>query len=466
MITRMSSSAIQDAALSGKIKIAVVGLGQVGLPVALYFARAGCSVIGVDIDEKRVRAMKKGVCPINTPAVVEMFGKLYNSGKMTFMSDPARAAQESQVQIFCLPTPLREDAKLPDLSAITTAATVVGRAMKKGGLVILESSVYPGVTNNVLKPALEKASKMKAGRDFGLAYCFERIDPGNPSHRVDNTPKVVGGVTPESAKAAAAIYGLIVKAQIYQVSSCETAELVKLTENIFRDINIAYVNDIAIFCSKLGVDVLEVIEAASTKWSFMPHIPSAGVGGTCIPVNPYYLMECAKNLGVTLPTVKQARKTNEAMPRYMARLVKDALKENGVPFRKARICVMGTAYKADIDDRRGSPGEDVAFVLQGMGAGVVCYDPVAVSATKGLTFEKSLNKAVRNADCLVITMDHTAFKTLDLKAIAKLAHKPLAVVDGKHVLIPKDVVKLGITYRGLGRSAGSDKNIWNLKLRG
>jgi len=466
MIVRMSANAIQAAALSGKMKIAVIGLGQVGLPAALYFARAGCSIIGVDIDEKRVKAMKKGMCPISTPAVVDMFGKLYNSGKLEFMSDPSRAAEESHVQILCLPTPLRSDVKLPDLSAIKTAATMVGRTMRKGGLVILESSVYPGVTNGVLKPALEKASGMKAGTDFGLAYCFERIDPGNVSHRVDNTPKVVGGVTADSAKAAAAVYGLIVKAQIYKVSSCETAELVKLTENIFRDINIAFINDIAMLCSKLGVDVLEVLEAASTKWSFTPHIPSAGVGGTCIPVNPYYLMERAGQLGITLGTVKQARKTNEAMPKYMAGLVKDALRENGVSIKKAKICILGTAYKADIDDRRGSPGEDVAFVLQNMGAQVICHDPVADSASPGLTFEKSLNKAVKDADCLVITMDHTAFKALDLKTILKLTHKPLAVVDGKHVLIPKDVVKLGITYRGLGRSANSDKSIWNLKLRG
>ncbi len=466
MITRMSAAEIKDAALAGKIRIAVVGLGQVGLPAALYFARAGCSVIGVDVDEHRVKEMKKGVCPINTPAVVEMFGQLYNSGKMEFMSDTAQAVKESQVQIFCLPTPLRSDTKMPDIDAITTAANAVGKAMQKCGLIILESSVYPGVTTTVLKPALEKASGMKAGVDFGLAYCFERIDPGNASHRIDNTPKVVGGVTPESAKAAAAIYSLIVKAQIVEVSSCETAELVKLTENIFRDINIAFINDIAILCSKLGVDVLEVLEAASTKWSFTPHIPGAGVGGTCIPVNPYYLMKCARDVGVILGTVEQARKTNEAMPHYMAHLVEEALGEIGTSINKAKICVMGTAYKPDIDDRRGSPGEDVAFVLQKLGAQVVCYDPVVSSAASGLTFERSLDKAVKDADCLVITTDHTAFKSLDLKAIAKLAHKPFAVVDGKHVLVPRDVKALGITYRGLGRSANSEKNIWNLKLRG
>jgi nucleotide sugar dehydrogenase len=305
---------------------------------------------------------------------------------------------------------------------------------------------------------------LKAGQDFGIAYCFERVDPGNSVHTVSNTPKVIGAIDERSGEIASAIYSIIVKAPIMRVSNCETAELVKLVENIYRDINIAYINEIALLCDKIGVDVLEVIEAASSKWSFNPHIPSAGVGGACIPINPYYLLKCASEQGLDLKMVRNAREVNESMPHEMVMLVKEALGKIHKPCDKAKVCILGIAYKPDLNERRGAAGEYIARELQQLCTKVVCHDPVVTSIDSDLTLEVSFEKAIKDSDCIVIATEHTAFKKLDLSTIAKLAHNPVAIVDGKHVLIPRKVMAAGINYFGLGRREDSGINIWNMKL--
>ena len=210
---------------------------------------------------------------------------------------------------------------------------------------------------------------------------------------------------------------------------------------------------------------MEVLEAASTKWSFSPHIPGAGVGGMCIPINPYYLLQCAREADTDLPLVQQARKINENMPHHMVELVRKALCQTNIPIEQAKICVLGLAYKADVDDYRDAPGEKIAKELKQMGAEVICYDPLVTPEGQGIKLEDSLEKAVRGVDCIVIATDHSAFKSLDLKAIAKLANHPLAIVDGRHVLKPKEIEDSGITYIGIGRTKNSSLNIWDFRRK-
>ena len=465
MDLRMTAEQIQSQAKAGKIKVTVVGLGQIGLPLALHFARAGISVIAADTDEKKVNSIKQGICPLNTGLLVRLFDQvIHSNNSLQVTSETVEAVKSSDIHIICVPTPLGSD-KTPDLDALTAACMAVGGGLKKGDLVILESTVYPGVTAKIAKPALEKLSGLKAGDDFGLAYCFERIDPGNTVHRLDNTEKIVSAIDERSAEATVAIYGMVIKVPIIRVSSFETAEMVKLMENTYRDVNIAFANELALLCQKLNIDILEVLSAASTKWNFVPHIPGAGVGGPCIPVNPYYLLECAREAGLDLKLVRQAREVNESMPSHMVGLVKEALAKVGKSVGGARVCILGTAYKADIDDTRGAPAEEITDQLKRSGAMVVCYDPWVAAVSRGMNCASSLEEAVKDSDCILITTDHSAFKSLDLQNITRLAHTPFAIVDGRHVLVPGEVKALGITYIGLGRNQGSELNIWNSGLK-
>lgn len=461
MTLYLSGDNITSDAIKEKIKLTVVGLGQVGLPLALNFSKAGISITGADISESKIRSIENGICPLNIDVISESFNQ---AGTLRVTTDIVKAISEGNVHIMCLPTPL-DDNKNPDLSAITVASETVGKGLKRGDMVILESSVYPGVTNTIVRPILENISGLKAGYDFGLACCSERIDPGNTEHRVDNTPKIVGAVDEKSVQIVSAVYGTIVKAKIYKMTNCETAELVKLVENIYRDVNIAYINEIALLCQRINVDVLEVLEAASSKWSFSPYIPGAGVGGMCIPINPYYLMKCAEDAGLTLKMVRQAREINEYMPCYMIELTLMALRAINKSVTEAKICILGIAYKPDVTDSRGSPAEEIANELQKMGAKVVSHDPLSSEGFNNIHFEKSYDKTIEGADVIVITMDHTSFKRIDLNKTMSLAHKPLAIVDGKHVIVPEEAKELGIVYFGVGRRNDSERNIWNVGFK-
>jgi len=464
MVMYISPSEIKRQIKARKLTIAVIGLGQVGLPTALHFATTGASVIGMDIDGQKVEAMHQGYCPLDTSTVVDTFSKINGNGHFRVTREIVEAIRDSDIHILCLPTPLTERNK-PNISAIVNVCKQVGSSLKKGNLVILESTVYPGVTSKIVKPILEESSGLKAGEDFGLSYCFERIDPGNSVHRVDNTPKVVSGINEKSADAAIGVYSVIIDAPLVKVRNCETAEMVKLVENVFRDINIAYVNQISLLCERLNIDILAVLETASGKWSFLPHIPGAGVGGACIPVNPYYLMKCAEEVGLDLTIVREARQINDSMPYHMVTLVKEAFEKIGRPIKDSKICIFGLSYKADIGDTNIAPAVTIATELERLAAKIVVYDPLVTRAPQNIDLISSLGEATRDSDCLVFTSDHSCFKSLDLETIAKLTHTPFAIVDGRHVFAPREVSALGITYIGLGRNQDSTLNIWNAKLK-
>jgi UDP-N-acetyl-D-glucosamine dehydrogenase len=409
-------------------RVAVVGIGYVGLPLATVFADAGFHVIGIDPVEAKVAMVQKGESYIlDVPS--ERLKKLVDSGTLEATTDYAVLADVQAVSI-CVPTPLRKTGD-PDLSFIISAAESVAPYLHPGMVVVLESSTYPGTTRELVLSRLEEASHLKVGKDFFLAFSPERVDPGRKDWTTYNTPKVVGGITPACCRVAATWYAQALK-QVVPVSSAEVAEMAKLLENTFRMINLGMVNELAIMCDRLGVDVWEVIDAAATKpFGFMKFTPGPGIGGHCIPIDPLYLSWKLKSLNYTARFIELASEINTGMPRFAVSRVQDALNDRGKPLKGSRVLVLGVAYKPDIDDMRESPALDVIRLMQDKGADVVYHDPfIPHFDHEGWQMDSvtDLMAEVKAADCVVIVTNH---KVYDYPAILEAAR---VVVDTRNAL--------------------------------
>ena len=484
--------------------VAVIGLGYVGLPLAVAFAKAGFPVIGIDVDEKKVAAVNRGesyIRDVSSADLAVLVGgaDLPSSavGRRSLASDhrPSTTDHRSSVSdhrpssivyghlsattdytvlehadvaIICVPTPLSKT-RDPDVRYILAAADAVAEHIHPGMLVVLESTTYPGTTEELLLPRLEAGYARRygegdhrpttidqrstvvgrrssvvdtrssvvdgrssfVGTDFFLAYSPERIDPGNTKYTVENTPKVVGGVTPDCLEVASALYGSVVS-KVVPVSSPAAAEMTKLLENTFRAVNIALVNEVAIMCDKLGLDVWEVIDAAATKpYGFMKFTPGPGVGGHCIPLDPHYLSWKLKTLNYNARFIQLAGEINSEMPRYWVEKVVDALNEQGKPVKGSRVLVLGVAYKKDIDDVRESPALDIIELLRQKGADVRYHDPYVPEFSYNGTYfvsEPDVEAALAAADCVVVATDHSIY---DWEAIRGQA---ACIVDTRNVL--------------------------------
>ena len=389
--------------------IAVVGLGYVGLPLAVAFAEAGFAVIGLDVDAAKVAQLNRGSSYI--PDVpTERVAPLVAAGRLRATTDYADLRAADAISI-CVPTPLRKT-KDPDMSYIIESVDAVAAISHSGLLVVLESTTYPGTTEEIIVPRLVN-NGYRVGEDVFVAFSPERIDPGNAHFGVRNTPKVVGGVTPACTEVATALYATAVD-QVVPVSSPMVAEMVKLLENTFRAVNIGLVNEMALMCDKLGVDVWEVINAASTKpYGFMPFYPGPGLGGHCIPVDPHYLSWKLKALNYTARFIELASEINTSMPLYVLDKVIDALNDEGKAVRGSRIVVLGVAFKRNIDDVRESPAIDVITLLQERGAEVAYFDPyvprLRLHNNAALAAAPYSAALLREADCVVIITDHDRF---------------------------------------------------------
>jgi UDP-N-acetyl-D-glucosamine dehydrogenase len=354
------------------MKIAIVGLGYVGLPLSLQFARSGASVLGLDVDRAKVDAIAQGRSYIKHIDSAAIAG-LVKSGHFSASTD-FRQVRKMDAVIICVPTPLNKNRE-PDISFILNTGRSLAPHLKKGILVVLESTTYPGTTDEDLRAVLESGSGLKAGTDFHLAFSPEREDPGNPDSKVALIPKVIGGYTPACLERAKAVYGLAIKTLV-PVSSCRAAEAAKLTENIFRSVNIALVNELKMVYTAMGIDIWEVIHAAKTKpFGFMPFYPGPGLGGHCIPIDPFYLTWKAREYGENTRFIELAGEINTAMPLYVVHQVAAALNARKRSLNGSKILVLGLAYKADVDDDRESPSYVLMTLLQERGAKVSYYDP-------------------------------------------------------------------------------------------
>jgi UDP-N-acetyl-D-glucosamine dehydrogenase len=396
-------------------RIAILGLGYVGLPLAVVFGEAGFKVTGIDPDNRKVDSVNKGVSYI--PDVkTEKLAELVSAGKLKATTDFS-VLKEIDAASICVPTPLRQTGD-PDMSFIMSATEELAKYMHKGMVVVLESSTYPGTTREVLLPMLGESNGLKVGEDWFLAFSPERVDPGRKDFTTLNTPKVVGGITETCGEVTAAWYGEAIQ-HIHLVSTAEAAELAKLLENTFRMVNIGLVNELAIMCDRMGVDVWEVIDAAATKpFGFMKFTPGPGLGGHCIPIDPMYLSWKMKAYQYTAHFIELASDINTNMPRFVVARILDSMNERGMTLKGSHCLVLGAAYKPDIDDLRESPALDVIGLLQKKGAEVEYHDPYIPKLKTHDDIEMQsvpdLMKAVTEADCVVIVTNH---KCYDYKAI-------------------------------------------------
>jgi len=428
-----------------EVRTGVIGLGYVGLPLAVEFARAGYNVVGLDIDQRKVDAINGGTSYIPDVAPRDI-AELSASGHLRATSE-FRTIRELDTINICVPTPLRKT-KDPDVSYMVAAVEEVAKELHPGMLIILESTTYPGTTEELVRPILE-ATGLKAGRDFFLAFSPERVDPGNPHFNTANVPKVVGGTTPTCAALSEALYANAIE-RVVKVGSTQAAEMVKLLENTFRAVNIGLVNEIAMMSDTLGIDVWEVVDAAATKpFGFMPFYPGPGLGGHCIPIDPFYLSWKAKQNGFEARFIELAGQINGHMPEYVVSRVAEALNGNRKAVNGSRVLVLGVAYKRDIDDVRESPALDVMKLLHDKGAAVSYSDPhvpfLAAATWQGPHALQSVAidpAALDEFDAVVITTDH---KALDYEL---LANHGVTVVDTRDALrraaVEKpDAIRLG-----------------------
>ena len=422
------AQALQDR-LGATPTIGVVGLGYVGLPLAAAFARSGATVVGVDLDPRRVAAVN-GASSFIEDVTGETLRPLVASGRLT-ASDDVLTLKEADAIIICVPTPLGKS-KEPDVSFITGAADALAGVLHPGQLVVLESTTYPGTTQEVLRPRFE-ACGLTVGKDLFLAFSPERIDPGNTTHTLDRIPKVVGGVTPACRDLAVTLYSRII-GRVVPVSSAETAEMVKLFENTFRSVNIALVNELAIMCRHLGLSVWEVIGAAATKpFGFMPFYPGPGLGGHCLPSDPYYLSWRMRLSGYEPRFITFADEINRRMPHYVVDLVADALNDRGRALKGARVLLLGVAYKANVGDVRDSPALEILDLLRAKGATVAYHDPFVPAVTVGGAKLESIDWGQADLAGLDVVVITTAHDTYDWAAIVRDA--PL-VIDTRNATGP------------------------------
>lgn len=400
-------------------KAAVIGLGYVGLPLAVEVAKAGIPAVGVDNNEEKVALVNKGISYIGDIKTSEL-KPLVKSGKLSATTN-FDALKDADAISICVPTPLRKT-RDPDISYIVAAMEQISKRLRKGQLIILESTTYPGTTDEVLLPEFEKTG-LKVGKDFFLAFSPERVDPGNPRYNTKNTPKVIGGVTPACLKKSMEYYSAVFE-KVIPVSSTKSAEMVKLLENTFRSINIGMVNEMALMCNKLGIDVWEIIEAAATKpFGFMPFFPGPGLGGHCIPIDPLYLSWKLRALKYNAKFIELASEINASMPVYVVQKIMEALNGEKKSVKGSKIFILGAAYKRDISDVRESPALDVIMLLKEKGAVVSYNDPFIPEVDEGEFKLQSVplnEKTLKESDCVVIITNHSSYNYKMICKNAKL----------------------------------------------
>ena len=431
-------------------QVCVIGLGYVGLPLATEFAEAGYHVIGVDLDSAKIESVRAGVSYIpDVPS--SRIAPLVQVGKLTATTDYQSIDPSPDAVFICVPTPYTT-LKVPDLSYITEAANSIAAALRPGQLVVLESTTYPGTTEELVLPILEGAGDLLHERDFFLAFSPERIDPGHSHYDMGTVPKVVGGAGPEGMRLAALLFESVAPGKVHAVSSARAAEMAKLLENTFRSVNIALVNELAMLAERMGLDIWEVIDAASTKpFGFMPFYPGPGVGGHCIPVDPFYLSWKAREFDFYTRFVELAAETNDNMPFHTVDLIARALDNHCLSTKGARILVLGAAFKRDVDDARNSPSRRVVELLRTRGADVRYHDPhVPAFRVSGTVFGKNgftdlrsvplSDEELSESDAVVVLVAHSA---IDFEQVARKAKILVDATGATRLTSRTDIWRLG-----------------------
>lgn len=427
--------------------VGVIGLGYVGLPLAVLTQKKGYQVLGFDSDKNKVDLINNQKSPFYD---VDLVNDLVNSNITA--TDQFGKLKDCQIVIVCVPTPV-DNCYMPDLGPVKNACKNIANNIVKGQLIIIESTINPGVCEEIVIPLIEKESGLKCGLDFDIAHCPERINPGDTKWNVGNIARVVGGYDDVSLSRAVNFYESIIDAKIKPMDSIKEAEAVKVVENSFRDVNIAFVNELAMSFDKLGINIVNVIDGAATKpFSFMAHYPGAGVGGHCIPVDPYYLIEYAKLNGFNHRFLSVAREINNSMPKYVLDILQEQLNLVELPIKNQNIAVLGLSYKPNVGDLRESPSLEIIELLNSHGANVIAYDPYISELPSSLSCQiaENIADALENTSAIIVATAHDEFVNI---SPAKLKNKKLKVViDGRNCLDKASYLKQGFKYHGIGQS--------------
>jgi len=441
---------VRDSLESKSLNVCVIGIGRIGLPTALSFASAGLQTIGVDINEKLVDSINAGNFPLkDEPGYEEIFDKVRKNGNFSATIDIKEAIPKSNLILLSLPTPMDEK-NIPNYSALESVGNQLSHVLQPNSLIIVESTIEPGFIENNLINVLEKAGRLHAGKNFTIGVCPENANPGEILHDFTNLPRLVGSINEQTTKIITMVYDFVFSVELVIMPDCKTANAVKLTTNVFRDINIGFISELSLMFEKLGIDTLKVLEAAKKKYNFQIHYPGAGVGGPCLPINSYQLLNAARHAGVNLDMIKTGRQINEKMPDHVIKLTLDAFKEHNKPIQNNDILILGVSYKPDVKDIQLTPAKHIIEKLQNLGVNVHIYDPYfSSSQVFGIDVEENLDSIISQVDAAIIITAHNEFKKITPSIFNQM--KSPILIDTRGIIDPADAKQAKLIFRGLGR---------------
>ena len=435
---------------SKTLRVCVIGIGRIGLPTALSFAKSGLDTIGVDINEKLVNDINSEIFPLkDEPGYGEIFETVLKNKKFTATTKIEEAVPNSDLILLSLPTPMDEN-NIPDYSALRNVASKLSDILSPNSLVIVESTIEPGFIEDEMVSIISKSGRLNVEENFFIGVCPENANPGEILHDFTNLPRLVGGINYDITKIIKKIYDLVFSVELVEMPNCKTANAVKLTTNVFRDINIAFVSELSLMFEKLGIDTNKVLEAAKKKYNFQVHYPGSGVGGPCLPINSYQLLNTAKRTGSNLSIIESGRKINEKMPEHVIQLTSDAFQESGKSIDNSKILILGVSYKPNVKDIQLTPAEEIIKKLQNLGSKIYIYDPYYSSKEVfGITVEDNIDDIISSVDAAIIVTAHDEFKKIPISLFKKINKSIL--IDTRGIIEPKDAKEQKIIFRGLGR---------------
>jgi nucleotide sugar dehydrogenase len=432
------------------LQVCVIGIGRIGLPTALSFAKSGLETIGVDINENLVQNVNSGKFPLkDEPGYEEIFNDVKKNKKFSATTKIEDAVPNSDLILLSLPTPMDKN-NIPDYSALRSVGSKLSEILSPNSLVIVESTIEPGFIEDEMVPIISKSGKLHAQKNFFIGVCPENANPGEILHDFTNLPRLVGGINSNITKIIKSIYHFVFSVELLEMPDCKTANAVKLTTNVFRDINIAFVSELSLMFEKLGIDTNKVLEAAKKKYNFQVHYPGAGVGGPCLPINSYQLLNTARRTGTNLSIIESGRKINEKMPDHVIKLTIDAFNEINEPIDASEILILGVSYKPNVKDIQLTPAEEIIKKLQDRGAIVHIYDPYFTSTEVfGITVEKNIEDIISKVDAAIIVTAHDEFKKFEIPLFKQMKHSIL--IDTRGIIDPLYAKQENLIFRGLGR---------------
>ena len=446
-LSKLNSSQIQNNLAENSLKIGVVGIGRIGLPTA------GFETIGIDINKKLVNMINSKDYPLkDEPEFDKIFDTVISKQKLSATTNINDAIPECDIIILSLPTPM-DNQNIPDYNALLTVGASLNKLLSNGQIVIVESTVEPGFVENELLETIEGQNKsLKSGIDFHLAVCPETANPGEIMKDFQKLPRLVGSIDEKISPIVSALYTFVFGVELIQMPNCKTANAVKLTTNVFRDINIAFVNELALLFEKLGIDTFTVIEAAKRKYNFQPHFPGPGVGGPCLPVNSYQYLNSSKKIDTNfLKIVQDARKINESMPQHVIKLLEDAFSESKDSLENSTVTILGISYKPNVHDVQIAPSETIIKLLKEKNVNIKIFDPYFISEEVfGQKTENSISEAITGSDAILIVTAHNEFNNLSYEILSSSMNKPI-LVDCTGKIDPQNIKSESIIFRGIGR---------------